>query len=58
MAASREGDRSGYGKSVHIGEETRSPNVTDLLQNLHLTAEEEAVLDFSDEEEDESTVVE
>ncbi|KAK3145300.1 hypothetical protein QOZ80_4AG0326950 [Eleusine coracana subsp. coracana] len=29
-----------------------NPNVADLLQKLNMTADEEAVLDFSDEEED------
>jgi hypothetical protein len=35
------------------GEDSPNPSVTDLLRKLNLTEEEEAVADFSDEEEDE-----
>ena len=37
--------------------EGAKPNVTDLLWKLNLTENEEAVLDFSDEEEDRATPV-
>lgn len=39
------------------GGEGAKPNVTDLLRKLNLTENEEAVLDFSDEEEDGATPV-
>jgi hypothetical protein len=44
---------SARGGSMEGGEDSPNPSVTDLLRKLNLTEEEEAVADFSDEEEDE-----
>lgn len=41
------------GGSAGGGDDAPNPNVTDLLKRLNLTVDEEAVIEFSDEEMDE-----
>lgn len=46
------------GSSKGVGEEIPNPNVMDLLRRLNLTEDEEAVVDFTDDEDEESLPVE
>lgn len=43
------------GHSVHEERNSRDPTVTDLFQRLNLTAKEEEIVDFSDDEEDQGS---
>jgi hypothetical protein len=51
------GSGGGDGRSNTCGDEGARPNVTNLLRKLQLTEDEEAITEFSDDEEIEATML-
>jgi hypothetical protein len=50
------GSGGGDGRSNTGGDEGARPNITDLLRKLQLTEDEEAIIEFSGDEEIEATM--